>query len=169
MSAADILKSIAPTLATALAGPLAGAAVDFIAGKVGVPDATRENIHDIVSGLTPADRLKLQESDNEFRLRMADNGIRIDLAQVEVNAAEAKSANWFVAGWRPAVGWICAAALGYVAIIEPVARFIATVGVGYAGVFPAIDTTLTMQILLGMLGLGGMRTVEKVKGAEGNR
>lgn len=89
--------------------------------------------------------------------------------QMDINKEEAKSVNWFVAGWRPFVGWICGVGLGYVAIIEPLARFIAKVAFNYQGTFPAIDTTLTMQVLLGMLGLATVRTVEKVKGSEANR
>lgn len=86
------------------------------------------------------------------------------LGQLAINQEEAKSSSVFVAGWRPATGWICGAALGYVAIVEPVARFIASVGFGYSGAFPAIDTDLTLQVLLGMLGLAGARSFEKHKG-----
>ena len=88
--------------------------------------------------------------------------------QLAINQEEAKSTNWFVAGWRPFVGWVCGLGLAYVAIIEPIVRF-AALAAGYKGGFPVIDTTLTMQVLLGMLGIGGMRSWEKVKGAEGNR
>jgi len=86
-----------------------------------------------------------------------------DLAQVGVNTAEAQSGSTFVGGWRPFVGWCCGAALAYVGIIEPVARFVAQVSFGYNGPFPSIDTSITMQVLFGMLGLSGMRTYEKAK------
>lgn len=94
-----------------------------------------------------------------------------DLAkgQLAVNQEEAKSTNMFIAGGRPFVMWICGTSLAYVALIEPIGRFVATVYYHYNGAFPVIDTSLTMQVLLGLLGLGGMRTVEKIKGAEGNR
>ena len=94
-----------------------------------------------------------------------------DLAklQVQVNLEEAKSANWFVAGWRPFIGWTCGCGLAYVSIIEPLARFAAQVWFHYTGSFPIIDTTITMQVLLGMLGLAAARTVEKVRNAEGHR
>jgi hypothetical protein len=85
------------------------------------------------------------------------------LAQIAVNAEEAKSASVFVAGWRPAVGWIGAFGLGYAAVLEPVIRFTAVVGFGYAGKFPVLDTSITMQVLFGILGLGAYRTYEKVK------
>ena len=86
------------------------------------------------------------------------------MGQLEINKVEAQSSSVFVAGWRPATGWVCGFALGYVAIIEPIARFIASVGFGYTGPFPEIDTNLTLQVLLGMLGLAGARSFEKNKG-----
>ena len=84
--------------------------------------------------------------------------------QVEVNKIEAASSSLFVAGGRPAVMWICAFALSYAALIEPVARFVAKVCFAYAGDFPVIDTDITLQVLLGLLGLGTLRTAEKFKG-----
>ena len=83
--------------------------------------------------------------------------------QMDINKVEASSSSVFVAGWRPFAGWVCGLGLAYVSIIEPIARLIATL-VGYEGAFPAIDTTLTMQVLLGMLGMGGLRTLDKIKG-----
>ena len=110
-------------------------------------------------------------------LQMQQNGelallaSETDLAklQIQVNVEEAKSTNWFVAGARPFIMWTCGVALAYVSIVEPVSRFVAKVWFGYVGDFPIIDTNLTMQILMGILGLGAYRTAEKIKGAEGNR
>lgn len=103
--------------------------------------------------------------------KMASNGelakltaeTQLAQGQLAINQEEAKSARLFVSGWRPAVGWVCGAAFAYAAIIEPCARFIAAVGYGYKGGFPEIDTALTMQVLFGILGLGGLRTWEKQK------
>ena len=110
--------------------------------------------------------LKMQQSGD-----LAELAATTDLAklQVQVNLEEAKSTNWFVAGWRPFIGWTCGFGLLYVSIIEPLARFIAQVWFQYTGAFPFIDTNLTMQVLLGMLGLAAARTVEKVNGSEGKR
>jgi len=83
--------------------------------------------------------------------------------QLDINKVEAASTSVFVSGWRPFVGWVCGLGLGYVAIVEPIARFIATI-VGYGGNFPVIDTTITMQVLMGMLGLAGMRSFDKKNG-----
>ena len=110
--------------------------------------------------------LKMQQAGE-----LAQLAAETDLAklQIQTNIEEAKSTNWWVAGWRPAIGWVCGAGLAYAALVEPFARFAAKVWFGYTGDFPAIDTDLTLQILMGMLGLGAMRSVEKIKGAEGHR
>ena len=111
-------------------------------------------------------------------LKMQQNGELAQLAaetdlaklQIQTNIEEAKSTNWWVAGWRPFCGWVGGGGLAYAVIIEPVARFTAKVVFGYVGEFPQIDTSMTTNVLLGMLGLlGSMRTIEKVKGAESNR
>jgi hypothetical protein len=68
--------------------------------------------------------------------------------------------------WRPFVGWICGFALAYAAIVDPFLSFIARVVFGYSGDFPALDTTITMQALFAILGLGGYRSFEKIKGVE---
>jgi hypothetical protein len=110
--------------------------------------------------------LKMQQAGE-----LAQLAAETDLAklQIQTNIEEAKSTNWWVAGWRPAIGWVCGAGLAYAALVEPFARFAAKVWFGYSGDFPVIDTNLTLQILMGMLGLGAMRSVEKVKNAEGHR
>ena len=110
--------------------------------------------------------LKMQQTGE-----LAQLAAETDLAklQIQTNIEEAKSTNWWVAGWRPAIGWVCGAGLAYAALVEPFARFAAKVWFGYTGDFPVIDTDLTMQILMGMLGLGAMRSVEKIKGAESHR
>jgi len=83
------------------------------------------------------------------------------MGQQAANTVEAGHGSVFVAGWRPFVGWVCGGALAYAAVLEPVLRFVARVGFGYGGEFPVIDTALTLQILLGMLGLGAFRSWEK--------
>ena len=110
--------------------------------------------------------LKMQQAGE-----LAQLAAETDLAklQVQVNLEESKSTNWFVAAWRPFIGWTCGFGLAYVSIVEPLARFAAQVWFHYTGSFPIIDTTITMQVLLGMLGLAAARTVEKVKNVEGHR
>ena len=84
--------------------------------------------------------------------------------QLEINKVEAGSQSTFVAGWRPFIGWICGCALAYAALLEPVMRFTAEVMFGYKGAFPVINTDITLQVLLGILGLGAYRTYERVQG-----
>lgn len=98
-------------------------------------------------------------------LKMQQNGdLAAMVAQTDINKIEAASSSIFIAGWRPFVGWVCGAALVYAAILEPLARFLSKVLFSYAGEFPVIDTTLTMQILLGMLGMAGLRSWDKKNG-----
>ena len=106
---------------------------------------------------------KLEEMKQRGSLAEMNAQVNMLTGQMEINKVEAASGNWFVAGWRPFVGWVCGFALAYAAILEPFMRFIASVN-DYSVTFPIIDTTITMQVLLGMLGLGAMRTREKEKG-----
>lgn len=84
--------------------------------------------------------------------------------QTDTNKIEAASTSVFVSGWRPFVGWTCGFGLAYVSVIEPIGRFVAQVGFGYGGSFPVIDTELTLQVLLGMLGLAVARSYDKKAG-----
>jgi|TARA_R110000744_G_scaffold206591_1_gene325190 hypothetical protein len=80
--------------------------------------------------------------------------------QLQINAVEAAHRSIFVAGWRPFIGWVGGVSLAYAGILEPLMRFIATVA-GYEGDFPLIETASTITILMGMLGIGGMRSYDK--------
>jgi hypothetical protein len=86
------------------------------------------------------------------------------LAQIEVNKTEAASRNPFVAGWRPFIGWTCGVALAWHFVLAPFLLFIGA----WAGIeiptLPAFDMDALMTVLLGMLGLGSMRSFEKIKG-----
>ena len=110
------------------------------------------------------------DADTELKGKLAEaaseinNSYQLQIAQLEINKAEASNASIFVSGWRPAIGWVCGVSLLYAALVEPIARFIATVLFTYTGLFPIINTELTLQILLGLLGLAGMRSYEKSKG-----
>lgn len=86
-------------------------------------------------------------------------------SQTDINKIEAASSSLFVAGWRPAIGWICGIAFGYATILEPLLRFVSAVWLDYSGAFPVIDTALTLQALFGILGLGAMRSYDKKQGA----
>ena len=85
-------------------------------------------------------------------------------AQAATNTEEAKSANLFVSGWRPFIGWVCGSGLAFQFIIAPIATW-ATMLYGKQVTFPALDMGTLITLLAGMLGLGAMRTTEKIKGA----
>jgi hypothetical protein len=99
----------------------------------------------------------------EIEAKLTEHLAKIDLAQLEVNKAEAKSRNIFVAGWRPFVGWTCGMALAYTYVIQPILIF-GLAHFGYWVDLPPLDMSTMMPVLLGMLGLGGLRSFEKYKG-----
>ncbi len=84
--------------------------------------------------------------------------LQVMLAQIAANQSEGRHASMFVAGWRPAVGWICAIALANNFLIVP-----------YVDAVQPLDTGVMMPILMGMLGLGTMRTVERLSGKDRQR
>lgn len=98
-------------------------------------------------------------------LRLQQSGELAQITgQLEVNKTEAASSSLFVAGWRPAVGWVCAMALAYTYLLYPLLLWAAAVW-WPAGKPPALGTDgMLFELLLGMLGLGGLRTFEKLKG-----
>lgn len=89
---------------------------------------------------------------------------QLAMSQIEVNKAEAASGSLFKGGWRPFIGWVCGIAFAYHFIIQPVLIF----GTAAAGIsmppLPQFDMSSLMPVLLGMLGLGGLRTYEKKNG-----
>lgn len=118
-----------------------------------------ESVGKVAGDLITTDKEKMQLEIENRKLDQA-----MDMAQIEVNKIEAASSSLFVAGWRPFIGWGCGSAFLYSAMFEPIARFVAQVGFNYNGAFPSLDTNLTMQVMLGMLGMAGMRSYEKTKG-----
>jgi len=133
---------------------------DAIAGVVGKiidrawPDPTQK----------AAAMLELERMKQAGDFKEIDADLQRAQMQADVNKVEAGSADPFTSRWRPSVGYVCAAGLAYAAIIEPCLRLAVTVG-GVSAALPAVDTTLTMQLLFGLLGLGGMRSYDKSKGA----
>ena len=92
-----------------------------------------------------------------------------DLAQMGVNAQEAQHESLFVAGWRPFTGWACGLGLAYMGLVQPFLTFVGVaLGVDLSAV-PEPDTALLIPVLMGMLGLGYMRTDEKNKGSNKRR
>ena len=108
----------------------------------------------------PAQKAK---AELEMLQMVQSNELKTILAQLEVNAKEAQHASVFVAGWRPFIGWICGISFLYTTVLYSLLTWF-----GRARGWPApptLDPEMMLYVLGGMLGLGGFRTIEKVKGA----
>lgn len=92
----------------------------------------------------------------------------INIAQIDVNKEEAKSEKLFVSGWRPFVGWVCAGSMAYAVVGHDLLNWIFAIVQLYTGttvpVLPSPDTSILLELLFALLGLGGFRTFEKIKG-----
>jgi hypothetical protein len=112
----------------------------------------------------------VEDKDEKNRLAaeistMADRHAQeLALAQVAINKEEAKHRSIFVSGWRPFVGWTCGIALAYHFVLQPLILFGVTVAGAELPPLPSFDMGSLMTVLMGMLGLGGLRTYEKQKG-----
>ncbi len=97
-------------------------------------------------------------------LKLQQSGELAQIAgQLDINKVEAASSSVFVAGWRPFIGWTCGAAFAYKFVLAPAAAFAMT-ALGHPIDLPVLDFTEMSTVLLGMLGIGGLRTLEKIKG-----
>ena len=119
-------------------------------------------VGDVLDRFFP-DKEKAEQAKREIESRFTDHLAKIDLAQLEVNKEEAKSRNVFIAGWRPFIGWTCGLALCWTYILQPIAQFVLA-QTGHLIDLPGLDMSTMMPVLLGMLGLGGLRSFEKFKG-----
>lgn len=124
-----------------------------------------ESVGKVAGDLITTDKERMQL---ELEGRKLDQAI--DLAQIDVNKVEAASASVFVAGWRPAIGWIGAAALAYQFLLYPLALWGWTYlqGTGWIprelAPPPVLDADQLWVMLSGILGIAGMRSYEKAKG-----
>jgi hypothetical protein len=127
--------------------PVLGSVIDKI-----FPDATK-------ASEAKLELFKLQQQGDMAALEAE---LKLALGQVEVNKVEAASTSMFVAGWRPAVGWVCVFGLAYTFVGQP----LLTWGSAYwqVPIPPSLDMGTLITLLGGMLGLGGLRTVEKMNG-----
>jgi hypothetical protein len=133
-----------------LLGPLLEAGLKIIDKVIPDPQAKAQ---------AQLELLKLQQA-GEFKQLDAD--LQLMLAQVKVNETEAASSDPFRAGWRPAVGWVCVAGMFYTYIAQPMFAWLSLTK-GWATP-PIIDTMDLLIMLGGMLGFGGMRSFERIKG-----
>jgi len=150
MSIADILK----TGVTAVVGTIGAAARDIRAAITGKEIETE------------AGRVKVLELAHDIEIAVMDADRQMSLAQTEINKVEAADPNLFKSGWRPAIGWVCVIAFTYQFFIRPIVPW--CVGLFHPAIapMPVLEMNSLMTVLLGMLGLGGLRTFEKIKGVD---
>lgn len=110
-----------------------------------------------------AAQLELMKLAQEGELAQLTAETDLAKAQAEINQVEASSASLFVSGWRPFVGWVCGLGLAMQFLVAPMVGFLASM-MGRQLAVPALDMSTLLTLLFGMLGLGGMRTFEKMKG-----
>ena len=97
-------------------------------------------------------------------LKLQQSGeLAVMTAQTDINKEEAKNTSLFVSGWRPFVGWVSGSAFALHFLLLPISNFI-LVANGHKEVVLAFDMQTLLTVLMGLLGLGGMRSYEKVKG-----
>jgi roadblock/LC7 domain-containing protein len=116
----------------------------------------------LVDRLIP-DRAAAEKAKAEMEAELIRAGNEAAMAQVEVNKVEAGHSSVFVAGWRPSIGWVCAAGLAWAFVVAPVASW-ALMVLGVKAELPAIQFDHLFELVLAMLGIGGLRTFEKLRG-----
>jgi roadblock/LC7 domain-containing protein len=127
----------------------------------------------IVTALVPAlgtlvdrlipDRAAAEKAKAEIEAELIRASNEAAMAQVEVNKIEAGHSSVFVAGWRPSIGWVCAAALAWSFVVAPIASW-ALLVLGVKTELPNIQFDHLFELVLAMLGIGGLRTFEKLRG-----
>ena len=123
----------------------------------GIDDAIAAGLK-VLDKFIPDDEQKAK-AESELR----ESLLAWDASQNEVNKIEAGHANIFVSGWRPFVGWTCGVAFAYHYVVQPLALFV-LVSFGKTVALPAFAMESLLTVLLGLLGLGGLRTYEKHRG-----
>lgn len=133
-----------------------GGLVDFKLDDVG---SLFTSLREAITGKKIEDPVELAKV--QLQLDQMQNALT--QGQLEINKVEAASTNWFVAGWRPYVGWICGTGLAYQFLFMPIANGLSIAFI-HSQVFPAIDMSSLITCLGGLLGLGSLRTFEKYTG-----
>lgn len=124
-------------------------------------DAVIGTIGTVLDRVIP-DKNKRAEAQEQLQNLLTTQDFQIALEQIKVNAIEAQSDNIFKSGWRPSVGWICSIAFALHFVIFPLLNWVLMLCGGQPILVPfQMDTLLT--VLLGLLGMGTLRTVEKMK------
>jgi hypothetical protein len=121
------------------------------------------NLINTIRGKSPEDAAKLADLAAKYRSELAEADKEMQLAQIQVNSVEAASSDRYTSRWRPTIGYVCGAAFTINFVVGPLATWVGHL-LGKPVDFPALDMASMMPVLLGLLGLGGMRSWEKVQG-----
>lgn len=117
-----------------------------------------DTISSVVDKLVP-DKTAAAEMKHEIAMTL----VSADLGQMEINKEEAKHPSIFVSGWRPAVGWVCVAALFFNYILSPIVNW--ACAIWYPEItLPSLDNSELMTLLFGLLGMGTLRSYDKSQG-----
>lgn len=108
-------------------------------------------------------RLELLKAERSNELEAFRLALSADQMQTAINQQEAQNPNLFVSGWRPFIGWVCGVAFAYHFIIQPLLAF-TIANAGGEVMLPAFAMEELSTVLMGLLGLGGLRTLEKIRG-----
>jgi hypothetical protein len=129
---------------------------------IGLIGAILPSVMEVAGRFLPEDKEKRAAAEREIEAQLTLHLAKIDLAQLDINKTEAAHRSVFVSGWRPAIGWTCGAAMALNFLIFPLASFVLA-QTGHLIELPTLDMSEMMPVLMGLLGLGGLRTVEKIK------
>ncbi|GAB6066026.1 hypothetical protein JCM9492_11180 [Aquifex pyrophilus] len=139
--------------------------LSWLIGKSGkgIVEAVKDIADEFIT--TEEERLEYQLKRYELELKEKELETRLLEKVHETNIAEAKSGNWFIAGWRPFLGWTGGIALSYHFVVAPFLHsFFKTFGVDFP--LPELDIGILFNLVLAMLGMAGLRTFEKMKGVQ---
>lgn len=137
-----------------------------ITGFGAIFDFGSKIIDKIFPDKTAADKAKfdLLTQQQAGQLTELQNEFNIAIEQIKTNAVEAENPSTFVSGWRPFVGWVCGVALAYNYIFMPLFVYVMKMVIEKAPDMPALDIGELMTLLIGMLGLGALRSYDKQNG-----
>jgi hypothetical protein len=151
----------------------------FAGGAAGVLSGAGQFAKDIREAITgeaiidPNKRAELLQQ--AAALEAASEKAQLDFAQkmseaqTAINAVEAANKSLFVSGWRPAVGWVCVSGMGYTFLLKPLLPWFVEVAAGvfsssyFVPALPEVPMGDLTMLLAGLLGLGTLRTIEKLK------
>lgn len=149
------------------ANPIASAVKGGVEGLLGGVGKAARDIRAAITGeevLSSEARAAILQQTVEIEKAILAADVEVVKGQIEVNKIEAAQGP-FRGGWRPAVGWVCVAGLAYTFLLRPLLPWVTAVaGQPNVPAMPALDMGDLMTILLGVLGLGGFRTYERIKG-----